>query len=92
MSMLLKSLKIYRGAEYSYQPQATEKLKGEVEFYSSGGDKIAIRLTEDAAKKILDICAEGLVDASKKVALDLTAEILTQVNQLTGPEGEHLLS
>lgn len=87
--MLLRSLKLFRGSEYAYAPDPTKPLVGEVEFWSEAGDKIAIRLTEESAKRILDIVADGLIQASRKVANDLTAEIITQTLPLPG-QGKEL--
>lgn len=91
--MLLTRLVIFRGPyDYSASNNPADPLNGEVSFHGDRGDKISIRLNEDTARKILDIVAQGLVEASKKVACDLTAEILTQTATLPAPDQAQQLS
>lgn len=80
--MILKSLNIHR--RNSWDEKCNSPLVGEIEFKSDDG-KITLNLTEEAAKKILDIVAEGMVQASQQIAQRLTAQIITQ----SAPALEH---
>jgi hypothetical protein len=70
--MQLERLEIRRN-EYGHNKG---KMEGEITFKNPVG-KIQLILTDDACKKILEFCAEGLVDSAKEVASRLTAEIIT---------------
>lgn len=68
--MRLKSLNISRG--YS----GDRPLCGSVEFSGKGGE-IKINVDEAASQKIVELCADGIIEASRQVAENMTAEILT---------------
>ena len=53
-------------------------MEGEITFKNPAG-RIQLILNDDTCKKILELCAEGLVDSAKEVANHLTAEIITSM-------------
>lgn len=75
--MMLKELTIVR-RDY-WDEKCNSPLVGKIKFKSVSGE-VQINLTEDAAKKILGIVAEGIVAASQEVAQRLTASVLTQTS------------
>ena len=88
--MILESLTIWRGQEYYFDP--AKPLTGKIKFRSPNGDEIQIRLPEESAAKILAIVADGLVEASKKVAVDLTADVINDKQRLVGQDEQPVLS
>lgn len=57
------------------------KLDGNIMFKNPKG-KVQIILSDSAAQRILEICAEGLVETAKIVANELTAEIISHGGNL----------
>ena len=76
--MIMKRLNIHRGYD-NKQP-----LCGTVEFSGRSGE-IKINLREELAVRVLAICADELVEASKAAAAEMTAEVITA---LPAPEKE----
>ncbi len=68
--MIMKRLLIDRG----YDGKAP--LKGVVEFTGRAAN-IEINLREELAARVLAICADEIVEASKLAAAEMTAEVIT---------------
>jgi len=51
------------------------KLVGKITFSDDHGE-VSIRLTEEHAHIILDVCADSLVATSQKIATEITANII----------------
>lgn len=73
--MVLKQLLIHR--ENDWDGACKGALIGKIKFRNETAE-IELRLTDAAAKKILEFVAEGMVDAAKEVATKLTAEVILQ--------------
>ncbi len=56
-------------------------LVGKVRFKDARGE-VTLILLEPLAKQILDLCAVGVVEASRAIAEDICAEVLTQTKML----------
>lgn len=83
--MLLQRLEIFRG-EHVWSTDPDAPLNGTVKFVNKQGDEIKLRIGTGASQRIMAIVADELVNASKAIACDLTAEILNSTQpQLTGP-------
>ncbi len=70
--MQLESLTIRRRANYESNAGTFE---GKVKFTQNGGE-VQINLDEGFATKILALCAEGIVETTKKLATELTAHVV----------------
>lgn len=68
--MIMKRLNINRGYD------GKQPLSGVVEFSGKVGN-IAINLREELAARVLAICADEIVEASKLAAAEMTAEVIT---------------
>lgn len=71
--MILKSLNIYRNYEGI--------TSGRIKFQNELGE-IELILNDEACNKMLHICAEQLVESSKEVAQNLTANIIEYANMM----------
>lgn len=80
--MILKSLQIARKDDWL--DKSDGPLVGVVRFSGKHGE-VSINLSEAAAKRILAVVADGIVEASQEVAKELTADVLNQ----TAPALEH---
>lgn len=78
--MIMESLHISRGYN------GKQPLHGTIEF-KGGTGKITLNLREELAIRVLAICADELVEASKLAAAEMTAEIITALPAPAAIEG-----
>ena len=62
-----------------------DRYTGSVEFANEHGT-VEINLGPEVAEKILAVVADQLVESSKEIAANLTAEIINQDHALPSPE------
>lgn len=63
--MRLMSLNIRRKSKWE---DKEEHLTGTVEFEKEGQVKVSINVSEAAATKIVELCADGIIDAGHELA------------------------
>ncbi len=73
--MQLEQISIQRNPSYHDFP---DLFTGRVKFKQPGGGSIEIPLDHELSEKVLKLCAESIVDASKMFAQTLTVATLTQ--------------
>lgn len=69
-----------------FQRTYDDILQGSITFSDKTGE-ISMVLDEEMSTKVLSICAEQMVESSKKLAAEMTASIFTQP-QLEGSKAE----
>jgi hypothetical protein len=72
----LTSLRLQRRETYHENPGA---LYGKVEFKDGDDNEIVINLKDGLAQKILELCAEAVVDATTRATKSLTEQTITQL-------------
>ena len=70
--MILKQLVIRRGESWDRKPK---ELTATIEFVNEGG-KVQIELGEEVSQRLLDVCADQLVEAATVRADAMRASIL----------------
>jgi len=78
--MILEYIHINRGSDYFFD--AAKPLVGKIKFRGDDHSEIVLYLNEETAKKVLAIVADGIVEATKAVARDLTAEVINDQQRL----------
>lgn len=58
-----------------YYPDRSQELCGEATFKGEAGE-VKIRVGNEAAKRIVALCADGIVEAAQELAIKLTRETL----------------
>ena len=76
--MRLKSLHIRRNESWQDRPG---QLVGTVEFETPKG-LITVGLDEESARRVVEVCAAGIVEHTKQIAADMTAEVIAQHPQI----------
>lgn len=81
--MRLKELQIRRRQSYEEMPGT---LVGTVEFESPKG-RITVGLDEESARRVVEVCAQGIVAHTREIASNMTAEVIAQHPQLEAKVG-----
>ena len=76
--MLLEKLVIRRPWRVTQEDEI--QYEGEIEYAGSAG-KVTINLTDQVSRKILAVVADQLVESSKQVAHNLTAEVIANAGR-----------
>ena len=77
--LILEKIDINRGYYSKYtHSEELPALKGSVTFKGSS-NTLEIELTEELSKRIIEICAEEIVKATKAAAEIMTADIINSV-------------
>lgn len=82
--MILERLVIERTPEYK---DRARPLFGRVKF-SGGGVDIELPIGESAARRILELAADGMVDAAGQVAALTRAQVIDAVKALPDPTAQ----
>lgn len=81
-ALILRSLQIRNRDYYSRTNNNSPiQYEGQIEFAGSNGE-VKINLSSDLSQKVLAVVAEAMVESTRQVAHDLTAEILAGVPAL----------
>lgn len=83
-AIVLKTLTIRDSNYYSNEPPS---YTGELEFRGAVGD-VKLRLNGDLSKRILAVVGDSMVESTKALATNLTAEVLSGVAALPAPPSE----
>jgi hypothetical protein len=84
-AMVLKTLSI-RDENY-YSSSQPPKYTGTIEFRCGNGD-INLKLNSDLSQRLLAVVGEAMVESTKEVARNLTAEVLSGIAALPAPKAE----
>ena len=49
--------------------------------FAERGNQITIKLDHEAARKIVELCASGIVETAQRMATQISAQVLLQVPQ-----------
>lgn len=82
--MILEKLVIERAPDYL---DKARRLRGRVKF-SGGGVDIELPIAETAARRILELAADGMVDAAGQVAALTRAQMIDAVQALPDPAAQ----
>lgn len=77
--MILEKLEIERTPSWR---NPARPLVGKVQFGSKNGTEITLPLSEESARRILELCAAGMVEAAGDVARLTAANIIEDVPAL----------
>lgn len=81
--MILEKIEINRGYYSKYTTDTLPPLKGSVTFKGSS-NTLEIELTEELSTRIIAICADEIVKATKAAAEIMTADIINSVPAIAG--------
>jgi hypothetical protein len=80
--VILKSLRIARSENYLGSGKTETKLGGSIELIGESA-KIELRITDEVCRKIIDLCADQLIETAHQTARLLKAEIIDGPKVLT---------